>query len=335
MTFIWPYLLLSLLLVPLLVLLYLRLQRRRERIAASYGTLGIVQRAGSKTPGWRRHAPYVLFLLGLILLLIALARPEAALGLPRLEGTVILAFDVSGSMAAGDMEPTRMEAARAAAIEFVQRQPVTVRVGVVAFSESGFTVQPPTNDQAAIFATLSRLRPERGTSLASGILAALNAIFATPEPSGAVYSNLTPTPTPTPTPAPAGSFGSAAIVLLTDGENTAPPEPYAAAQAAADRGVRIYTIGMGSPAGTTIEIDGLTYFTSLDEGMLKEIASTTAGEYYNAQSEEELSAVYQSIAPQLTTRADKTEVTALFAAAALLLMLAGGALAMVWLGRVP
>lgn len=134
---------------------------------------------------------------------------------------------------------------------------------------------------------------------------------------------------------PPGSYESAAIVLLTDGENTAPPEPYEAAQAAADRGVRIYTIGLGSAAGTTIEIEGLTYFTSLDEEMLQNVAAMTAGEYYNAQNEEELGAIYQSLAPQLTTRPDKTEVTALFAGAALLFLLAGGLLAMVWLGRVP
>jgi Ca-activated chloride channel family protein len=335
MTFIWPYFLLSLLAIPLLVLLYVRMQRRRRQIVAGYGALGIVPASAGRTLGWRRHMPYVLFLTGLILLGIALARPQAELSLPRLEGTVILAFDVSGSMAAEDMAPTRLEAARAAAIEFVQRQPVTVRVGVVAFSESGFTVQPPTNDQAAIFATLNRLRPERGTSLASGILASLNTIFATPEPSGAVYSNITPTPEPTPDPVPPGSYESAAIVLLTDGENTAPPEPFDAAQAAADRGVRIYTIGLGSAAGTTIEIEGLTYFTGLDQEMLQNVAEMTAGEYYNAQDEEELSAIYQSLAPQLTTRPDKTEVTALFAGAALLFLLAGGLLAMVWLGRVP
>lgn len=335
MTFIWPYFLLSLLLAPLAVWLYLRGQRRRRQVIAGYAALGFVQSSAGRTLGWRRHPPYALFLVGLILLCVALARPQATLSLPRLEGVVILAFDVSGSMAATDLEPSRMEAARAAAIDFIQRQPSTVRVGIVAFSESGFTVQPPTNDQAALLATVNRLRPERGTSLASGILAALNTIFATPEPSGAIYSSLTPTPSPTPTPAAPGSYESAAIVLLTDGENTAPPEPLESAQIAADRGVRIYTIGIGSTAGTTIEIDGMTFFTRLDAETLQRIAEMTDGEYFNAQDEEELSAIYRELDVQLVTRPEKTEVTALFAGVALLLLIGGAALSMVWLGRAP
>jgi Ca-activated chloride channel family protein len=335
MTFIWPYFLLSLLLAPLAVWLYLRGQRRRRQVIAGYAALGFVQSPAGRTLGWRRHPPYALFLVGLILLCVALARPQATLSLPRLEGVVILAFDVSGSMAATDLEPSRMEAARAAAIDFIQRQPSTVRVGIVAFSESGFTVQPPTNDQAALLATVNRLRPERGTSLASGILAALNTIFATPEPSGAIYSSLTPTPSPTPTPAAPGSYESAAIVLLTDGENTAPPEPLESAQIAADRGVRIYTIGIGSTAGTTIEIEGMTFFTRLDAETLQRIAEMTDGEYFNAQDEEELSAIYRELDVQLVTRPEKTEVTALFAGVALLLLIGGAALSMVWLGRAP
>jgi Ca-activated chloride channel family protein len=335
MTFIWPSLLLTLLLLPLLVMLYVRLQRRRRAIAASFGSMGLVQTAAGRSLGWRRHFPYVLFLLGLTLLCIAMARPQAELTLPRLEGIVILAFDVSGSMAAEDMTPTRMEAARSAAQEFIERQPATVQVGVVTFGESGFTVQPPTNDQGAMLATIGRLRPERGTSLAAGILAALNTIFATPAPSGAIYSNLTPTPTATPTPAPPGSYTAAAVVLLTDGENTAPPDPIEAAQAAADRGVRIYTIGIGSAAGANIEIDGITYHTRLDEETLKTIAQMTNAEYFNAQDEEDLHAIYQNIELQLVARPDKTEITALAAGVAMLFLLAGGAFAMLWFGRTP
>ena len=335
MSFIWPYLLLSLLLIPLAAWFYRREQRRRRQVVAGYAALGLTPTAAGRTPGWRRHLPYFLFLAGLTLLCLSLARPQAALSLPRLEGVVILAFDVSGSMAATDLEPSRMEAARAAAIDFIQRQPTTVRVGIVAFSESGFTVQPPTNDQAALLNTVNRLRPERGTSLATGILAGLNTIFATPEPSGAVYSNLTPTPVATSTPVAPGSYTSAAIVLLTDGENTAPPEPLESAQIAADRGVRIYPIGIGSAAGTTIEIEGMTYFTRLDAATLERIAEMTAGAYFNARDEEELSEIYRSLDVQLVTRPEQTEITALFAGAAMLLLIGGALLAMVWLGRAP
>ncbi len=335
MTFAWPYLLLTLLLLPLLVLLYVRLQRRRRQTAASFGMMGMVQSGAGRGLGWRRHFPYALFFLGLTLLCIATARPQAELTLPRLEGIVILAFDVSGSMVADDLKPTRMDAARAAAQEFIERQPATVQVGVVTFGESGFTVQPPTNDQGAMLASIGRLRPERGTSLAAGILAALNTIFATPPPSGAIYSNLTPTPTATPTPAPPGSYTAAAVVLLTDGENTAPPDPMKAAQAAADRGVRVYTVGIGSAAGANIEIDGITYHTRLDEETLKTIAQMTDAEYFNAQDEEDLRSIYESIELQLVARPDKTEITALVAGIAMLFVLAGGALAMIWFGRTP
>src|SRR5512143_600196 len=134
MSFIWPAMLVLLLLIPLFVMLYLRMQRRRRTLAANYGRLGLVQGAPRK----RRHIPIILFLLGLTILIVAVARPQTVVSLPKIEGTVILAFDVSGSMAADDLKPTRMEAAKAAARDFVEHQPPTVRVGVVSFSESGF-----------------------------------------------------------------------------------------------------------------------------------------------------------------------------------------------------
>jgi Ca-activated chloride channel homolog len=222
MSFLWPVMLVSLLLVPLFVALYVRMQRQRQQMIARAGTLGIVQAGPGRRLGRRRHIPPALFLLGLTLLLIALARPQAVVSLPRLEGTVILAFDVSGSMAADDLDPTRMEAAKAAAVTFVQRQPPTVQIGVIAFSDSGFAVQPPTNEQATILASINRLAPERGTSLAHGIAASLNTIFAGEEETRR-YSNLTPEALPSPTPLPEGTYAPAVIVLLTDGENAARP----------------------------------------------------------------------------------------------------------------
>src|SRR3990172_7727655 len=161
---------------------------------------------------------------------LAPARPQTVVSLPRIEGTVILAFDVSGSMAADDMKPTRMEAAKAAARGFVQRQPASVQIGVVAFSDNGFAVQAPTNDQEAILASINRLTPQRGTSLANGILASLNTIAAGAGAPLQLSSNRSPTPTPT--PVPKGAYTSAVIVLLTDGENTVSPDPLAAAPAA-------------------------------------------------------------------------------------------------------
>jgi Ca-activated chloride channel family protein len=335
MSFIWPSMVLSLLLILPLTALYLRLHQRRRRLAAQYGSFGLGPEAAGRPAGWRRHLPAALFLVGLALLLLALARPEAVVSLPRVEGTVILAFDVSGSMAATDLQPTRMEAAKAAARQFVGQQPASVLVGVVAFSESGLAVQAPTNDQEMILATIDRLEPQQGTSLANGIFASLNTLTAKEEPASRLYTNLTPAPTPTPTPVPAGEYTPAVIVLLTDGENNLEPNPVEAARLAAGRGVRIYTVGIGSAAGATLEVNGFTVFTQLDEGMLKQISALTDGTYYNAENEEALQAIYQNIDPELVVKPEKMEVTSIFAGTGLLVLLAGGAFSLLWFGRMP
>ena len=339
MSFIWPLMLWSLVLIPLFVALHLRMQQRRRRLAARYGGLGLVQEAagtGGRRLGARRHIPAALFLIALTLLTVALARPQAVVSLPKVEGTVILAFDVSGSMAADDLKPTRMEAAKAAARDFVQRQPPAVQIGVVAFSDGGLAVQAPTNDQAAILAAINRLAPARGTSLANGILASLNTLAAADSKEAPrYYSNLTPVPTPTPTPVPPGTYRSAAIVLLTDGENTIAPNPLAAARLAADRGVRIYTVGIGSAAGTTLQIDGFSVHTRLDEATLQQISQLTAGAYYNAEDEQDLRTIYENLGSQFVIKPEVTEVTSILAGASLLVLLIGGALSLLWFGRVP
>jgi Ca-activated chloride channel family protein len=178
------------------------------------------------------------------------ARPQAVVSLPRIQGTVILVFDVSGSMAANDVKLTRIEAAKVTAQKFADSQPDGVLVGVVAFSDNGLSVQVPTDDKAAVMAVIARLTPARGTSLANGISAALNTIAtAGKAPDTHYYNNVTPMPTATPTPVPKGVYSPAIIVLISDGENTQNPDPLQAAQAAADRGVRIYSIGSALPPG--------------------------------------------------------------------------------------
>lgn len=335
MTFTWPLMLLSLLILPFFGWLYRRAQQRRQRLTASYGTLGVVRETAGRRPlGWRRHVPALCFGLGLLILCLALARPVATVGVPRWEGTLILAFDVSGSMAADDLAPSRMEAAKAAAVEFVQRQPASVKIGVVAFADSGFAIQLPTNDQAVILSSINRLAPERGTSLAYGIATAIDALFVRPEATR-VYSNLTPTPTPTPPPVEPGSNRAAAIVLITDGENTAPPEPFEAAQLAANRGVRVYPIGIGSPTGTTLEVEGFMVHTRLDEPTLQQIAEMTAGMYYNAQNDEELRAIYDELDPEFVIRSETLEVTSFFAGAGMLFLLLGGGFSLAWFSRLP
>ena len=334
MTFVWPLMLGALLLVPVLAGLYLLGQGRRRRLVARYGGGG----PGPGPAGWRRHLPPAVLLAGWALLCVALARPQMVVSLPRVEGLVVLVFDVSGSMAAEDLKPTRLEAAKTAAQAFVERQPAGVLIGVVAFSDSGLAVQPPTDDQAAVLAAIKRLTPTRGTSLANGIGAALAAIAAaqdTAPPAPRFYTSLTPAPTPSPTPMPAGTYTSAAIVLLSDGENTAAPEPLAAAQAAADRGVRVYAVGVGSEAGADLTIDGFTVHSQLDAALLRQIAQLTGGEYSGAADEAELADVYQRLEPRLVLRSEATEVTALFAGVSLLELVGGGVLSLLWFSRLP
>lgn len=333
MSFLWPFMLISLWVVPLLVLLYFRLQQRRSRIAENFANFGGAQAAGSKKLGARRHVPPALFLSGLAVLLVALARPQALVNLPKEEGTVILAFDVSGSMAADDLQPTRMDAAKAAAQDFIQRQPTSVQIGVVAFSDNGFAVQEPTNDKDAILTAIKRLAPQRGTSLAHGILGSLNAIASQQGQNSPFNSNLTTRPTPT--PMPQGTFTNAVIVLLSDGDNNETPDPLAAAKAAADRGVRIYTVGIGSAAGTTLHVNGFTVHTQLDEPTLQQMAQLTGGAYFNAESSQDLLSIYDHLDSQLVIKPESIEVTSLFAGASLLIMLVGGAFSLFWFNRLP
>ncbi|MFN8595750.1 MAG: VWA domain-containing protein [Anaerolineae bacterium] len=332
MSFISPELLILLVAVPLLIVLYARWQRRRQRLLANFGAFGLAPKAGQ---GARRNVPAVLFLIAIAVLIIALARPQMTVSLPRVGGTVILAFDVSGSMAADDLKPTRMEAAKVAARDFVAKQPRGVQIGVVAFSDTGLTVQPPTDDEDLILATIDRLTPERGTSLANGILMSLDAIAAGDEPPTNYYRNATPEPTPTPTPMPKGTYEPAVIILLTDGENTVSPDPMEAAQQAIDRGVRIYTVGVGSPGGVNLKVNGFTVRTQLDEPTLKKISELTDGTYYNAQTEQDLQSIYQNIQPELSIKPEKMEITSILAGISLVCLLIGGALSLSWFSRLP
>jgi Ca-activated chloride channel family protein len=235
------------------------------------------------------------------------------------------------------MKPTRMEAAKAAARDFIKHQPLFVQIGVVAFSDNGLSVQVPTTDPSAVLAAINRLSPQSGTSVAQGILASLNAI-AVGSSGGLpaeVYSNLLLTPTPTPTPVPHGTYTPAVIILLSDGENNERPDPLATAQTAADRGVRIYTVGIGSPAGTTVHINGFSLHTQLDENTLKQISQITGGTYYNAQSAQDLLKIYDHLDTQLVNKPQKTELTSLFAGTSIVLMLIGALFSLLWFSRLP
>lgn len=330
MTFLWPIMLVFLLAVPLLVVFLRRIQRRRNLAAARYASFGL---APVSQPTSRRLPP-VLFIVSITLLIVALARPQMELSLPRIEGIVILAFDTSGSMAADDMQPTRLEAAKTLAREFAERQPPQVLVGVVAFSDSGFSVQAPTQDTLAVNAALDRLAPQRSTSISTAIAVSLDTIAKVTGQLPEDAEDFPPELLPTPTPAPEGVFSPGVIVLISDGENTSRGDPLEVAREAARRGVRIHTIGVGSPNGAVLEIDGFMVHTRLDESMLREIAQTTSGSYYNAATEDELRGIYEQIQPQWIIKREKTELTALLSGLGILLLLAGAIPSLVWYGRV-
>jgi Ca-activated chloride channel family protein len=241
------------------------------------------------------------------------------------EGTVILVFDVSGSMTATDIAPTRLEAAKSAALGFVEQQPATVQVGIVAFSDGGLSVLNPTNDKASLSDAIKRLSPQRASSVGSGIETALELILRTTGHEGFIEQ---PPPVK-----PAETLG--VVVLLTDGENNMAPDPLEAAQIASDVGVRIDTIGVGSPAGTTLEVNGFVVHTQLDEESLKQISKISGGTYFNAQSPEDLQKIYHGIQPRLIIEQQTIEVTSLFAALGMLILLIGGAFSLLWFGRVP
>ncbi|HLY14860.1 MAG TPA: VWA domain-containing protein, partial [Candidatus Limnocylindrales bacterium] len=301
------------------------------------GSGGAPGSAPARRPGRRRASiPGILFVLGLAVLLVALARPQASVDLPHSEGTIILAFDVSDSMAADDLKPSRMEAAKAAATTFVQNQPAGVVIGLVAFSDAGLSVQAPTDDQGAILSAISRLQPERGTSLGQGVLASLSAIETAENPPPTdYYSSRSPAPSVSPAPVPPGSDSSALIILLTDGENTQPPDPATAAQAAANRGVRIDTVGIGTDAGTTLTVGGFKVHTQLDAAALQQVAQATGGTYFSADSAQSLTKVYADLGSRLVIKPQTIEVTAILAGGGTLLLVLGALSSLLWLGRLP
>jgi Ca-activated chloride channel family protein len=328
MSFAWPLMLLSLALVPGLVGAYVLLMKDRAARAAELGTMRPAQTGPGRRPGWRRHVAPAIFLAAITVLLAALARPEVR-GLPHREGTVILVLDVSGSMKADDLKPSRLDAAKQAAVALVRSQPSTIKVGVVAFGNGGLVVQEPTNVKADATSAIERLSAGGDTSLSEGIMTALGTISGKPIvlDQAALEGDLESVDV--------GYFGSAVIVLLSDGENVSGFDPLNAAQIAGNAGVRVFTVGIGSPAGTTVDIDGYRVATSLNEPLLKEMAARTNATYSVAEDTADLVKIYDTIDLKLSTKRESVEVTSAAAAAAVLLLLVGGGLTMRWFGRVP
>jgi Ca-activated chloride channel homolog len=345
-----------LLIVPLAVAFYFTLLRRRQRAALRYGNFGMLKRAIGTSGRWRRHVPPALFLLALTLMLIGIARPTAVISVQSHKSTVILTMDVSGSMRAADIKPSRVEAMQAAAKAFIAQQPKDVVVGIVAFASSALLVQPPTTDRASLNAAIDRFELQRGTAVGSGILMSLATLFPDEEFTispynggrnafepgfGSGFNGFSGQGTPLGGPAKKkpvlvepGSDKSAVIILLTDGATNAGPDPIEAARQAANHGVRVYTVGFGTASGDIVGFGGRLMRAQLDEDSLKRIAELTRGEYYKAGSAEDLQAVYKLLSRSIVVETKETEITSYFAAAAALLALLSAGLSLLWFSRV-
>ena len=341
MTFIWPEMLWGLLAVPLLIGLYVWLLRRRKKTALRFASLSLVKEAMGKRLAWRRHLPPALLLVAVTALLVAAGRPAAVISLPSAEKTIVLAMDVSGSMRATDVLPDRFTAAKDAAKSFVAELPRTVRIAVVQFAGTAAVVQAPTLSRDDVVAAIDRFQLQRGTAIGSGIVLSLATLF--PD-AGIDLSQITgqhampPAPGDKPkaefTPVEPGSYGSAAIILLTDGQRTTGPDPVEAAKMAADRGVRVYTVGVGTKEGETIGFEGWSMRVRLDEETLKNIANMTRADYFYAGTAADLKKVYQGLSTRLIVEKKETEISALFAAFGALLVVLAAGLSVWWFGRV-
>ena len=355
MDLLWPGFLLLLVLVPLLIALYIWTLRRRRRFAVRYSSLSLVRDAMAHQSRWRRHVPFALFLLALTSLVLALTRPVSIISVPTDQTTIILAIDASGSMRATDIPPSRLEAAEAAAISFIQRQQSRTQIGLVAFARFAEIVQPPTTDQEALQTAIQSLTIGRGTGIGNGILKSIDAIA---EIDKSVAPSVTdPSSGTAPTPVPKGAYAPDIVVLLTDGVNTGGVLPLDAAQQAADRGVRVYTIGYGTANGSIPFGGGGQGFggggggqgggglfggggqgfggggrfrTGIDETTLKAIADMTGGDYYPAMSADELQNVFRNLPTYLITKHETTEISFIFAALGALLAAAAVVLSLRW-----
>lgn len=343
MSFLWPHSLWLLLALPLLPALYLWLLRRPGKPVVRVSSLGVVRQALQRQ--WRRHIPPALFGLALALLIVALARPTAQVTLPGARSTIMLAIDVSLSMRVQDVKPTRMVAAQEAARSFLGELPRHVEVGIVTFAGSAQVAQQATVDRPSLVGAIDAIQMQMGTAVGSAIVLCLAELF--PD-HGIDLGEMTfgarrkarsldergkPPPKDIVPVAP-GSYDSAAIILLSDGRRTTGVDTLQAAKMAADRGVRIFVIGLGTIDGHASMGEGMAIYLQLDEPTLREVARMTGGEYHHAGTAEDLRSVYQTLGSRLQVRKRETELTALLALAAAALLVAGAALSMLWYGRV-
>jgi Ca-activated chloride channel family protein len=343
MSFLWPQNLWWMLALPLLPALYLWLLRRPGKPVLRVSSVSVARLAAGRP--WRRHVPPLLMLLALALLLLGLARPSAPLTLPWARSTILLAIDVSLSMRVKDVQPTRMAAAQDAARSFVRELPRHIDVGIVTFAGSAQVAQQATFDRAALIDAIDRIQMQRGTAIGSAIVLCLAELFPEhgidlaemtfgPQRQGRSLDDKHRAPPKQVEPLAPGSYDAAAIILLSDGRRTTGVDTLEAAKMAAERGVRIHVVGLGTPDGHAAQGDGLAMYLQLDEATLREVARSTGGEYHHAGSAEALRSVYQQLGSRVQTQTRDTELTTLLAMLAALLIVAGAALSLLWFGHV-
>jgi Ca-activated chloride channel family protein len=332
---------------PALILAYVWMQRRRKA-ALRYASLDLVRPAIGRMARWRRHVPPVLFLLAIALLCFGLARPQTRMTLPSVHQTVILAVDVSLSMSADDVAPNRLTAAQVAARAFIEDRPANLRVGLVAFGGNALVVQQPTSNREELLAAIDRFQLQRGTATGSALYAALATLLPDAgidlaalefkwenvrnmrDPSQFIMKQPGMKPAD---PVPPGSYDHGAIILMSDGKSTIGPAPLDAARAVAERGVRVYTVGFGTPEGAMVRGDGWALFVKLDEDTLKSIASITKGVYFQASTADELRQVYRDLNTKLVLERKDVELTFMFVAVSAVLLVAAAGLSLLWFGR--
>ena len=338
MSFLWPQYLWLLLALPLLPAAYLWLLRRRAKLAVRYSSLEVLRAAVGR--GWRRHVPPALLLLAFSVLLLAAARPTARVPLPWARSTIILAIDVSLSMRVNDVKPTRMVAAQEAAKTFLQDLPKEIEVGLVTFAGSSQVAQRATLDRPALIAAIDAFQMQRGTAVGNAIVQSLAELFPDQgidvgemtfgsKRQGRSLDDKAKAPKQIAPVAP-GSYDAAAIILLSDGRRTTGVDTLEAAKMAADRGVRIYVVGLGTADGTASWGEYMAIYLQLDEPTLREVARMTGGEYHHAGTAEKLRTVYQNLGSRLQVSTRETEITALLALVSAVLALVAGLLSRLW-----
>jgi Ca-activated chloride channel family protein len=351
MSFLWPEFLWVLLVVPALIALYIVVLRRRKKFALRYASLSLVKDGMVAGSVFRRHVPPALMLAAIALLLVAVGRPVAVITMPSQQKTIILAMDVSGSMRATDVEPNRLVAAQNAARAFINDVPRQTLIGVVAFAGTASLVQAPTLNREEVLDAIDRFQLQPGTATGSGILVSLATLF----PDGGfdvgeiVYGRQhdrrpvgksLDLPTndesekPNVKPVAPGSYTSAAIIMLTDGQRTTGPDPVDAANRAARRGVRVFTVGFGTVNGELIRFNGWSFRARLDEESLRDVARITKGEYFYAANAEDLKRIYQGLNSRIVLRTKETEITAFFAAAGAALAVVAAFLSLRWFNAI-